>query len=237
MASTTEKPPAPAEAASPAARVLKQELGAEVLKVEEFRGDLAITVTPGAWVRAATLLKTRPELDFKLFLDLCGVDHLDDEDRRERFEVVLHLYSVSGRLRAPRGEHRPLAPGHARDVPRAGAHGRGDDRGGRGRDRLHAPELREDGGGPDLLADHPLHRPAELLLLLHERPRLGAGGGEAARNPRAPARGSDPRDLVRVLADHGPLRLHRDQRGGPGRDHALLLTVLLSRGDLRVDVA
>src|SRR5712692_8247173 len=97
MASATETPPAPAEATSPAARVLKEALGAEVLKVEEFRGDLAITVTPSAWVRAATLLKTRPELDFKLFLDLCGVDHLDDEDRPERFEVVLHAYSVSGK--------------------------------------------------------------------------------------------------------------------------------------------
>src|SRR6185295_9151389 len=69
-------------------------------KVEEFRGDLAITVTPAAWVRAATILKTRPELDFKLFLDLCAVDHLDDEDRPERYEVVLHAYSVSGKHHA-----------------------------------------------------------------------------------------------------------------------------------------
>ncbi len=114
MASATETPPAPAEATSPAARVLKEALGAEVLKVEEFRGDLAITVTPSAWVRAATLLKTRPELDFKLFLDLCGVDHLDDEDRPERFEVVLHAYSVSGkhhvRLKVGVPEANPRLP-------------------------------------------------------------------------------------------------------------------------------
>src|SRR2546428_6861257 len=97
MPSATETPPAPAEATSPVARVLKEALGADVLKVEEFRGDLAITVAPSAWVRATTLLKTRPELDFKLFLDLCGVDHLEDEGRPERFEVVLHVYSVSGK--------------------------------------------------------------------------------------------------------------------------------------------
>ena len=45
--------------------------------VDDFRGDLAITVERDAWVEAATLLRDHPELDFKLFLDLCGVDHLD----------------------------------------------------------------------------------------------------------------------------------------------------------------
>src|SRR2546426_888527 len=114
MASATDTPPAPAEATSPVARVLKEALGGEVLKVEEFRGDLAITVVPSAWVRAATLLKTRPELDFKLFLDLCAVDHLDDEDRPKRFEVVLHVYSVSGkhhaRLKVGVSEANPRLP-------------------------------------------------------------------------------------------------------------------------------
>ena len=46
-----------------------------------------------AWVEAATLLRDHPELDFKLFLDLCGVDYLDE--REDRFEVVLHAYSVT----------------------------------------------------------------------------------------------------------------------------------------------
>src|SRR2546425_7092540 len=100
MASATETPPAPAEAPSPVARILKEALGVDWLKFEDFRGDLAITVAPSAWVRAATLLKSRPGLDFKLFLDLCAVDHLDDEGRPERFEVVLHVYSVSGKHHA-----------------------------------------------------------------------------------------------------------------------------------------
>ena len=94
MASTEVGAP-PAGVASPAARVLGEALGGQVLKVEEFRGDLALTVDRRAWVKAATLLRDHPDLDFKLFLDLCGVDYLDDEDRPERFEVALHLYSVS----------------------------------------------------------------------------------------------------------------------------------------------
>ena len=50
-----------------------------------------------AWVKATSLLRDHPELDFKLFLDLCGVDYLDRDDKAERFEVVLHLYSISTR--------------------------------------------------------------------------------------------------------------------------------------------
>ena len=267
---------APEVLAKPAARVLSEALGERVLALDDFRGDLAITVDRQGWVEAARLLRDHPELDYKLFLDLCGVDYLDREDREERYEVVLHLYSVSKkhhvRLKTPvpeaepklptltgvfkganwfereawdlygivfeghpnlvphpdprvlRGapdaeglphraaprpqvpegaaadgpaglgepghQHRPLPPVHARGLPRAGAARRGDDRRRRGRDRLHAPQLREDGGGADLLADHPLHRPPELLLVLHERPRLGARGGEAAGRARpAPRRG------------------------------------------------
>jgi len=112
MASATQ---APAEtsnpAATPAAQALQRELGDAVLGVEEFRGDLAVTVKPGTWVRAAKLLRDAPELDYKLFLDLCGVDWLDREDRPERYEVVLHAYSVSHghhvRLKTPVAEADP----------------------------------------------------------------------------------------------------------------------------------
>jgi NADH-quinone oxidoreductase subunit C/D len=76
-------------------RVLTEALGDRVLEATDFRGDLAITVDRRAWVEAARLLRDRPELDYKLFLDLCGADYLDREDRPERFEVALHLYSVS----------------------------------------------------------------------------------------------------------------------------------------------
>jgi NADH-quinone oxidoreductase subunit C/D len=104
MASTAA--PAPPEVlAKPAARVLTEALGDRVLSITDFRGDLSITVHRSAWLEAARLLKSHPELDCKLFLDLCAVDYLDRDDREERFEVALHVYSVSGkhhvRLKVP----------------------------------------------------------------------------------------------------------------------------------------
>lgn len=79
----------------PAARILKRELGDSVRSMNDWRGDLTIVVDRKAWVRSATLLRDHAELDFKLFLDLCGVDYLDKDGRDDRYEVVLHLYSVS----------------------------------------------------------------------------------------------------------------------------------------------
>ena len=96
MASTTEIAPPPTPPTgnnSPAARVLQERLGAKVKRIDDWRGDLSITVERSAWVEACTLLRDHPELDFKLFLDLCGVDNLDE--REDRFEVVFHAYSVS----------------------------------------------------------------------------------------------------------------------------------------------
>src|SRR5258706_1481124 len=96
MASATEVAAAPpAGIANPAVRVLRENLGDQVLKVEEFRGDLAITVSRKAWRKAVDLVRAHPELDFKLFLDLCGVDWLDKDGHDDRYEVVLHVYSVS----------------------------------------------------------------------------------------------------------------------------------------------
>jgi NADH-quinone oxidoreductase subunit C/D len=113
MASATATAP-PEILAKPAARLLSEALGDRLVGIADFRGDLAITVKRGAWVEAARLLRDHPELDYKLFLDLCGVDHLDRDDREERFEVVLHLYSVSKkhhvRLRTPVPEAEPKLP-------------------------------------------------------------------------------------------------------------------------------
>ena len=113
MASTTAAAP-PEVLAKPAARLLSEALGERVLAISDFRGDLAITVARGAWVEAARLLKDHPELDFKLFLDLCAVDHLDRPGHAERFEVVLHVYSVSTkhhvRLKTPVPESDATLP-------------------------------------------------------------------------------------------------------------------------------
>jgi len=80
---------------APTTRILGEALGAALLDSSDYRGDLALTVARDAWTRAATLLRDDPACDFRLFLDLCAVDYLDKPERPERYEVVLHLYSVS----------------------------------------------------------------------------------------------------------------------------------------------
>jgi NADH-quinone oxidoreductase subunit C/D len=111
MASAALPALSPALLEQPAVRVLSEALGENLLGATDFRGEIAITVERKAWVKAASLLKDHPELDHKLFLDLCGVDFLDREDQPERFAVVLHLYSVSKRrhvrLRTPVPEADP----------------------------------------------------------------------------------------------------------------------------------
>ena len=66
MASATEiappPPTPPVGGRNPAARVLSERLGGKVLKAEDFRGDLAITVDRRAWVEAVRLLRDHPEL-------------------------------------------------------------------------------------------------------------------------------------------------------------------------------
>ncbi len=95
MASATETTTPPPGVTNATVRALREALGEQLLRVEEFRGDLALTVSPRVWARAATLLRDHVELDYKLFLDLCGVDYLDRDDHDDRYEVVLHVYSVS----------------------------------------------------------------------------------------------------------------------------------------------
>ncbi len=114
MASATAAPIAPELLAKPAVRLLSEALGEGLLAADEFRGDLAITVERRAWVDAVRLLRDHPELEFRMFLDLCAADYLDVEGRPERFEVVLHLYSVSRkhhlRLKTPVPESDPKLP-------------------------------------------------------------------------------------------------------------------------------
>ena len=73
MASVTSAAVSADVLAKPAARELKLALGDRILAIDEFRGDLAITVERRAWVEAARQLRDHHDCDFKLFLDLCGV--------------------------------------------------------------------------------------------------------------------------------------------------------------------
>jgi len=114
MASALETTAPPAGTSHPTVRVLRERLGDQVLRVEEFLGDLALTVSRKAWVEAAKLLRDHPELDYKMFVDLCAVDYLDRDDHDDRFEVVLHVYSPTHRrrvrLKVPVPEAEPKLP-------------------------------------------------------------------------------------------------------------------------------
>jgi NADH-quinone oxidoreductase subunit C/D len=95
MASTLEMAPPSAGLDTLPYRLLRERFGDRVTHVDEYRGDLAITVERSVWRDVATMVRTHPELDYKLFLDLCGVDYLEHRAERERFEMVLFAYSVT----------------------------------------------------------------------------------------------------------------------------------------------
>jgi NADH-quinone oxidoreductase subunit C len=77
---------------------LKSSFADSVHEVTDFRGDLAVTVDPAKILDICTFLKTDPDLDFKLLLDVCGVDYLHMKTPK-RFAVVYHMYSLEKKHR------------------------------------------------------------------------------------------------------------------------------------------
>jgi NADH-quinone oxidoreductase subunit C len=75
---------------------LKAKLGDAVLETHSQFGDDTAVVTAGAWKAACRFLREDPSMAFDMMVDLCGVDY---PEREPRFEVVLHLYSLSKRHR------------------------------------------------------------------------------------------------------------------------------------------
>jgi NADH-quinone oxidoreductase subunit C len=55
------------------------------------RGELTLRVQAGAIGRVLTYLRDQPNCQFKMLVDLCGVDY---PEREQRFEVVYHLLSL-----------------------------------------------------------------------------------------------------------------------------------------------
>ncbi len=77
---------------------LKIAFGDEILETHSFRGDDTAVISPDLIVPVATFLKTDPELDYNFLMDLTVVDCLK-LDKRPRFEVVYHFFSLSRRRR------------------------------------------------------------------------------------------------------------------------------------------
>ncbi|MGH6901903.1 MAG: NADH-quinone oxidoreductase subunit C [Geminicoccaceae bacterium] len=78
-----------------ALRELLDEIGAalgDVLRAGRVeRGELTLHVHTSAVVRVLIYLRDQPNCQFKMMVDLCGVDY---PEREERFEVVYHLLSL-----------------------------------------------------------------------------------------------------------------------------------------------
>jgi NADH/F420H2 dehydrogenase subunit C len=101
-------------------KVLKGKHPDSLLAVEEDKGYLVITVKREDIREVCKTLKENPETDYNLLLDICGVDYLaygqerqgtvaatiewpgieaPKLERKERFDVVYHLYSFPKMLR------------------------------------------------------------------------------------------------------------------------------------------
>src|SRR5262245_15898787 len=68
-----------------------------VVSDHAWRGDETIVVKREQLIDILTFLRDEPALDFKMPIDVCGVDMLGWKE--PRFEVVYHLYSLSKRHR------------------------------------------------------------------------------------------------------------------------------------------
>jgi NADH-quinone oxidoreductase subunit C len=75
---------------------LKPAIGGHVKGVVSFRGELTCTVDRMSLLAVCSTLKNDEGLKFDFLSDVVGVDYFD---KRPRFGVVYHLYSISKRQR------------------------------------------------------------------------------------------------------------------------------------------
>ena len=82
---------------SPIARKFKERFPKDLISMREFRGDLSISVKRENIKDVLRTLKTDPEFDFKMLLDVTAMDYLSERDKR--YDVVYHLLSLSNKHR------------------------------------------------------------------------------------------------------------------------------------------
>ncbi len=75
---------------------LKEKFGDAIVETHSEFGDDTAVVRADKWKDVCRFLRDDASMAFDMLVDLCGVDY---PDRTPRFEVVLHLYSVSKRHR------------------------------------------------------------------------------------------------------------------------------------------
>ena len=83
---------------------IKEKFLDDICQTQEFRGDLVAIVHKDIILDLMRFLKEDPALDFNILMDLTAVDYLDME-RKPRFDIVYHLYSLNKnhRLRVKAG--------------------------------------------------------------------------------------------------------------------------------------
>ena len=96
-----------------------QALAGAVLDQSLDRGELTLTIAADTLPRAAEFLREDPQCEFRLLMDICGVDW---PKREKRFDVVYHLLSMSRnqriRLKVMTDEQTPV-PSIAQVYPTA----------------------------------------------------------------------------------------------------------------------
>lgn len=88
---------------------LASALSGKILAAEIALGELALRVPADKLVEVATFLRDDPQCQFKVLVDVCGVDY---PERPLRFDVVYNLLSVRHnrriRLKVSTGEETPV---------------------------------------------------------------------------------------------------------------------------------
>src|SRR5262249_10331229 len=81
---------------NPTVAALKREHPDQILDVNDFRGDLCITIKPEHSLDICRTLKQHPALKFDMLSTITGLDYLGHpgKENEARFNVVYHLYSV-----------------------------------------------------------------------------------------------------------------------------------------------
>jgi NADH dehydrogenase I D subunit len=103
----------PAVPKNPIVAAIEGNFKDQILDINDFRGDLAITVRPDKIVEVLRTLKESQETKLDLLSSVTGVDYQGYPDKRseERFGVVYHLYSIDHghrvRIKAPLPEANP----------------------------------------------------------------------------------------------------------------------------------
>lgn len=117
MTTPSDEPGAAAAGAAadtPAVRALAERFPGVIVHSHAQHGDVTCVVGREHIVEICRFLRDEPTLSFEMLSDECGVDRMSHPDRYERFEVVLHLYSLTHnqrlRLRVPIPEDDPSMP-------------------------------------------------------------------------------------------------------------------------------